>query len=158
MRIWKRVGLVVAVAGVVAALSASGATTFCTHVYAATPYWQSTGIWLNAGDTIVISARGCVAYWTCHACGSARYCGPNGTGGFAYEPCYLAPRCRRNALVGSIRMWNGAHRYFDVGSCRTLTASVSGYLCLGMNDSVHNGGSYNNHGAWDVSFTIYRRY
>jgi len=98
----------------------------------ATPQWQSTGIWVEAGDTVVISASGCAPHSHCTCCLKSR-------------------------LVGAFRLCDGRYDSFEVGEDRTFTASRSGYLYLGTNAPANDPCIYNHCGYWNVGIEIHRK-
>jgi hypothetical protein len=121
------------------------------YVSARTASWQSTGMSVNAGDDVSLSASGSVIHWKSGDGRSSKSCGPNGVSGSTNENVYLAPGLRKMGLVGKI------HGYvFDVGSSKSFRSSYSGTLYLGMNDTVHYGGCADNEGSWTVRVTVER--
>jgi len=64
--------------------------------------WQSTGVYVNAGDSVSISASGSVIHWRSGDGSSSRSCGPGGISGATNESAYLAPGLRKMSLVGKV--------------------------------------------------------
>jgi len=124
---------------------------FVKRVSSTVADWQSTGIQIQRGDILSFAASGSVTHWKGN--GRIARCGPDGTGDGACsgnEPCCLAPGLGNNALVGKI----GSASPFRIGSSKTVTASTSGTLYLGMNETVHCGGCADNDGVWTVRISM----
>jgi hypothetical protein len=100
-------------------------------------HWLTpTGIQLVKGQTILITARGTLNWYTghCNECTSTPDGAPcNGSDFYTPLPCY--------SLIGRI----GPHgRPFEVGSYKILIADSSGELFLGVNDNYYP----DNTGKW----------
>jgi len=134
------------------ALNAYGTNIYFKRVYADVSSWQSTGVYANTGDTLVFVACGKVVHWQSRDKTQKQYCGPDGVPGTTNETVYLAPGLIKMGLVGRI----GNH-FFNIGSSRTVRAPTSGYLYLGMNDTVYYGGCADNEGYWTVGIVLIRR-
>ena len=80
---------------------ANRAETFTQQVDSTVSTWQSTGIVIDADDTVLISASGQVRY-IIGPDGVEGSCGPDGVEGDTSDPCYLAPGLPRHSLIGKI--------------------------------------------------------
>jgi cysteine-rich repeat protein len=113
----------------------ASATTFRGLSIAATAGWFDTGVHLEAGDQLWISATGSAS-----PNGFDNFQGPDGDGGNC-DTCISTLPGSRYALVGRIGA-GGAP--FLVGSSFSTVVSESGALFLGFNDDFHgdNAGSF----------------
>lgn len=131
-----------------------GSEEFSTSVSARTCAWQSAGVVVSVGDTVTLHASGQVVHWRSQDGTQKEYCGPEGSGqGACDDPgqsCCLAPGLPNNSLVGRI----GEGAAFYVGPNKTVVASASGTLYLGMNETAHCGGCADNEGSWSVEIGI----
>jgi tetratricopeptide (TPR) repeat protein len=101
-------------------------------VYSASFPFASTGILVNAGDTITITATG---DWNC---GRSATIGPDGYVNEQYSDTVLpaAPACALIGAVSSTAPAENIDAYFLVGTQKTWVAQEAGMLYLGCNDSI----------------------
>lgn len=109
-----------------------------------TQTWTNTGIDVEEGDEVVISARGEVV----HSTTLNQRSGPNGDPGKRFESNVLRS-ADHGALLGMITSEGSP---FLVGEQRTFKPSTTGRLFLGVNDV----GSDNNAGAFTVDIEVHR--
>ncbi len=116
------------------------ALSFTDFSVDATASWVDTGILINIGDQIDMTATG-------SASGGSVFNGPEGDGG----PCFtcIAPvPASHYALVG--RIGPGPGTEFLVGASYSGTAAAAGNLFLAFNDDIHT----DNAGSFLVSGTV----
>ena len=106
--------------------------------------WTDTGIYLNTGDVVDISASGT---WRGDV-NEFNNCGPAGMG--TQSPDGWVPNAAWCALVGEI---NGGN-YFYVGSSISYTSPFSGELCLGINDDAGTKNYSDNSGSLQATISV----
>jgi hypothetical protein len=108
-----------------------------------TQAWTDTGLTVNSGQKLTITAKGSMDYWT-GGCPSTHNCNvsPDGTSGCSSPATSPALGLRCNSLIGRI----GTGVPFEVGSNLTLTvpSGVSGELFLRVDDNNLS----DNTGSW----------
>jgi hypothetical protein len=104
----------------------------------------ATGIMLNAGDTVSISATGAIKIASGDVARS-----PAGEPTCVAGPAFTVPGLPCFSLVGRI----GTGPAFPVGTGpTTISATEAGELLLGVNDDVNTFGD--NSGSWSVTATV----
>jgi hypothetical protein len=103
--------------------------------------WTDSGIEVNAGDNVTVTASGTVFHNETSAIGPE---------GFPNRPELLTPLATANhaGLLGKV----GSGDPFYIGARGSFTADHDGRLLLGIND----GGLENNHGAFRAALTVSR--
>ena len=137
----------------------------------ATQGWQETGIHLQSGDEVTITATGNVQYTSRNTAPNKGRCSPEGVPVISdsddfssYSIGWANPEwnhCSRIALVYHDHRLHSAETVEPaqfpsqvelVGKTTTFKATVSGNLVLSINDTDTG----NNEGAFDVSISVFR--
>jgi hypothetical protein len=102
-----------------------------------------TGVLLDAGDRVTITATGTVNTLPPD---SGSIATPNGNSSPCTSACQL-PSAHFGALIGKI---GPSGPWFLIGSSRIFTADRSGVLVMGVNDTIHD----NNTGSFNVTVNV----
>jgi hypothetical protein len=143
-------------------LSISAAQATITMAIPANWPWTDTGLSLNNGDIVQISASGS---WTWET-GISPYSGPDGTSGTA--GCYdtFLSSANHGALIAYIGVdpyqgnWGKgsffpqSSGYLDIGSSAQFISSQNGELWLGFNDAAVTAGIYDNAGSVTAQISV----
>jgi hypothetical protein len=109
-----------------------------SYVIDSTKDWINTGIEIKKGEVIAISAEGRFV-WKREG---RELCGPDGADVFNYSANKPLPAASTGALIA--RIGADVSETFLVGSKKTIVATTSGMLYLGINDdnTRDNDGEY----------------
>ena len=131
------------------------------------PLWTDTGLNLNNGDIVKISASG---NWTWEA-GVSAYSGPDGTGGTANNPVWpstdtFLSSANHGALIAYVGVdpyqghWGDSSffpqtsGYWNIGSSAQFTSNQNGKLWLGFNDDTVSEGVCDNAGSVTAQISV----
>jgi len=109
-----------------------------SYVIDSTKDWVNTGIEITKGEVIEMSAEGRFV-WKREG---RELCGPDGADVYSYSANKPMPAASTGALIA--RIGTDAKETFLVGSKKTIVATTSGRLYLGINDdkTSDNDGEY----------------
>ena len=129
------------------------------RVYSARYPFTSTGIRVNASDQVEITVVGQSQKWDCGRMdpnGGDELIGPDGYSSEGYSDTVFE-QANVCALIGSISTSSSPEIYFEIGAHKTFTASDSGMLFLGCNDSKERFGDNSTGSNLEVEIVMIKR-
>ena len=107
-----------------------------------TKLWQDSGVYLNKGDVIKITASGIVYFCNGQTCPQE----PDGDHGIETDSDVLKFPCHKDGYVSNLIAKIGEGQCFNINKGLEFTADTTGKLFLATNDYIFG----DNSGNWDV--------